>query len=378
MRFNHTQSLLFSAGLLLVFLGIGFALSERKFLWNDEIFTQQTGIDAQSLGGLLKAQFPDGNKNPLFYVVQKAVCKAFGYHLPFYYPHELYSTRDLTAQIILRIPSNVYMSLALAMIVYFFMRFYSWGAACFALAVALATPMVWTYWAEARPYPLWFLLTTAQFLLFIHAARSPGIRKTRSFLAVHVLLALTSPASLIQISVVTLMLGIKARYTLKQLAAVWVLPMAVALVYYFVDKTATIKTYLFASNFFDAVMPERLFTDIVYALMAWVLPQKYKQGSWNLFFFPVYALITASAFVVLFVDIFTVNSEQGFFSRYLIYAAPADILMFSLAGLDLWQWSRPNRWICLNVSIVLAGLTLVRGLMTYRSILASALYLHTP
>jgi hypothetical protein len=52
-------------------------------------------------------------------------------------------------------------------------------------------------------------------------------------------------------------------------------------------------------------------------------------------------------------------------------------LMLSFASFDLWQWTRKNIWICMNVSIFLAGLLIVRGLMTYREILATALYLHT-
>jgi hypothetical protein len=57
---------------------------------------------------------------------------------------------------------------------------------------------------------------------------------------------------------------------------------------------------------------------------------------------------------------------------------PADILMFSLASFDLRQWSRQNFWVCMNVSIFLGGLVIMRGLMTYRDILAAATYLHSP
>ena len=135
---------------------------------------------------------------------------------------------------------------------------------------------------------------------------------------------------------------------------------------------------MFSSNLFDVVMPERLFIYVLYALMAWVLPEKYKKLSWNIFFLPAFALFFASGFFVLYKDLFTQNSEQGFFSRYLIYLTPADILMFSLASFDLRRWTRPNPWICLNASIFLGGLVIIRGLMTYRDILAAATYLHSP
>ena len=135
---------------------------------------------------------------------------------------------------------------------------------------------------------------------------------------------------------------------------------------------------MFFPNLFDVVMPERLFIYVIYALIAWVLPEKYKKLSWNIFFLPVSLLFLASGVFVLFVDLFTQNSDQGFFSRYLIYLTPPDILMFSLASLDLRQWSRPNPWICMNVSIFLGGMVIMRGLITYRMILALATYLHAP
>ena len=135
---------------------------------------------------------------------------------------------------------------------------------------------------------------------------------------------------------------------------------------------------MFFSNLFDAVMPERLFVYVIYALIAWALPEKYKQFSRNTFFLPVFLLFLSSGVFVLCVDLFTLNSQQGFFSRYLIYLVPADILMFSLASIDLRQWSRFNHWVWMNVSIFLGGLVVMRGLMTYRDILASAIYLHAP
>jgi len=238
--------------------------------------------------------------------------------------------------------------------------------------------MVWMYWVEARPYSLWFLLTTVQLLLLSTAYISPKTKVLKPLLFTHVLLALTTPACIFQITIAALMLWAKRRGNAGRMLLAWALPMGIALFYYFSDTITSIKTYMFSSNLFDVVLPERLFVYIVYALIAWVLPEKYKKISWNIFFLPVFLLFFASGFVVLYVDLFTQNSHQGFFSRYLIYLTPVDILMFSLASFDLRQWSRPNPWVCMNLSIFLGGLVIVRGLMTYREILASALYLHSP
>jgi len=133
---------------------------------------------------------------------------------------------------------------------------------------------------------------------------------------------------MIQISIATFIVWVKKKADLKQLGAIWVVPMALVSFYYSVDVMDKIKTYMFSSNFFDVVMPERLFVYVLYALSVWVLPEKYKKISRNTFFLPVFLLFLASGFCVLFVDIFTKNSSQGFFSRYLIYLTPADILMF--------------------------------------------------
>lgn len=378
MRFDHLKSLYVSGGLFLVLFAAGVFLSEHKLLWRDELFTQHSVTDSHSYFDILTSRTPEGNKNPLFYIVQKAVCDVFSYRMPAAYAKELGSTRDIPSQVIMRLPSDLYMSLALALIFYFFTRFFSVFAGLFALSVALVSPMVWMYWVEARPYPLWFLLTTVQLLLLCCTFISPKTKTVNKLFLTHILLALTSSASIFQITIAFLILWRKGRYNKKQLALIWVLPTAMAWSYYFIGMIFKIKTYMFYSNLFDTVMPERLFVYLVYALISRGLPEKYKKISWNTYFLPVFFLFFASAFSLLYIDLFTKNSNFGFFSRYLIYLTPADILMFSLASFDLRQWSRPNPWICMNVSIILGGMVIIRGLMTYRVILASALYLHSP
>ncbi len=378
MRFDHLKSLYISAGVFILLMTCGFSLSQHKVLWLDELYTQHTAIDADSYAGILSLKFPDGNKNPLFYIIQKTACDAFSYHMPAVYADSLNRTRDIPSQVILRIPSNIYMSLALTVIFYFFTRFYSFFAALFALSVALVTPMVWMYWVEARPYSLWFLLTTVQLLLLSCLYMAPKLKTAGSLITTHLLLALTSPTAMFQITMVTLFVWIKDRAGLKHLALLWLVPMSIVLFYYHFDDTSRIRTYMFSSNFFDVIMPERLFIYVIYALTAWVLPEKHKKTPSNMFFLPVFLIFLTSGFSILFIDIFTLHSKQGFFSRYLIYLAPVDILMFALASIDLRRWSRSNLWVCLNVSIMLGGLVFIRGLMTYRDILASALYLHSP
>ncbi len=380
MRFDHLKSLYLSAVVMVLCLAAGLLLSQRKLLWLDELYTQQTAIEANSYKGILSFRFPDGNKHPLFYLVQKMTGDVLSYHLPVHFDKNFYTTRDVPSQVVLRIPSNFYMSLSLGLIFYFFTRFYSIFAAFYALAVALASPMVWMYWAEARPYSLWFLLTTIQLLLLCCMSVAPRINTGLKLFLTHILLAFTTPASVFQITIAAFIAWRKTRVNIKQLALIWALPMAIDSFYCFFDAATKIRTYMFFTNLFDAIMPERLFVYIIYAAVGWGLPAKYKKISWNIFFLPIFLCYLASGLFLLISGLFVPISVSisGFFSRYLIYLMPADILMYCLVSIDLRRWSRPYPWICMNVSIFLGGLVLIRALMTYRIIVALALYLHSP
>ncbi|MDE2028846.1 MAG: hypothetical protein KGJ11_09945, partial [Candidatus Omnitrophica bacterium] len=154
------------------------------------------------------------------------------------------------------------------------------------------------------------------------------------------------------------------------------LPTVVFLFYYLLVPEFKIKTFFFLTILFDAVMPEHLFIYVVYALIAWVLFLREKRTFSNAFFLLIFLLFLSSGCLIMAIHLFTPHFQFGFFDRYLIFLVPADILMFSLAAVDLWRWSRGNVWLNMNIIILLGGLTVIRGLMTYRAILGSALYLH--
>jgi hypothetical protein len=377
MSFDHLRSLCFSAAVFVALFFVGFSLSQHKLLWIDECFSQHVSVDNPSYADILTLHFPDGNKCPLYYVLQKINSNVFSFRYPIGRAQNSFDVTDVRSQIIVRIPSNIYMSLALACIFYYFTRFYSLFTAFYALAVALVSPMVWLYWVEARPYSLWFLLTTAQLLFYCFSVRFPKIKVNKFIYLTHFLLVLTTPGSILQISIVTLMLFFKCRYKKRQLIWAWLLPFCIFLIYYFLVPVYKFKTFNFFTCLFDAVMPERLIVYVLYALTAWILSKKRKAPS-NTFFLPVFLLFFMSGCFILVIDLFNDNFQFGFFSRYLIYLAPVDIIMFSLASFDLWHWTRKNFWVCMNITIFLGGLVIIRGLMTYREILATALYLHSP
>ena len=293
MRFSHKTSLCLSGLVFAVLLFTGFLLSQRKVLWGDEFFTQKISIDTQSYTNILTSNFPDGNKCPLFYIIQKINSDLFAYKLPVADLQGIRLIFDPWSQIIMRIPSNVYMSLALAGIFYYFIRFYSLFAGFYALAVALVSPMVWIYWVEARPYSLWFLLTTIQLLLFLITCRSESAGRpyiNKFIYGIHFLLVLTTPGSILQICIISLLLFLKGGYKKRQLVWSCFLPMGVFLFYYFFVPAYKIRTFFYFTILFEAVMPERLFVYVIYALTAWGVFKKHKESSSNAFFLPVFLL----------------------------------------------------------------------------------------
>ena len=125
MRFDHFKSLYLSAGIFAALFTGGFCLSQHKLLWLDECFTQHESINKSSYVDLLTMHFPDGNKCPLFYILQKVDSDIFSFKYPVMPSEGSWDVSDVRSQIIIRIPSNIYMSLALALIFYYFTRFYS-------------------------------------------------------------------------------------------------------------------------------------------------------------------------------------------------------------------------------------------------------------
>ena len=378
MRFSHKTSLLLSGALFFALFYFGFLLSQHKLLWIDECYTQHVSVDKPSYADILTLHFGDGNKCPLFYILQKINCNIFSFQYPVGTAENNHDVTDVRSQIIIRIPANFYMSLALAAFFYYFTRFFSLFTAIYALAVTLVSPLIMSYWVEARPYSLWFLLTTAQLLFFCSTVITPRIKVNKFIYLTHALLVLTTPGSILQVFIISLMLLLKKGYKKWQVIFSWFLPMSLFLIYYFLVPEYRIKTFDLFACLYDAVLPERLMIYVFYALTAWMLSPKRKETFANAFFLPIFLLFFISGCFVLFMHLFTNNFQFGFFSRYLIYLVPADTLMLTFASYDLWHWSRKNIWVCVNLSIFLGGLLITRGLMTYRDLLASALYSHTP
>ena len=108
---------------LIVFLlgfGQGLSIAIKKPLWTDEIFTQTDSIESKTWLQVLKGDMGQGNNSPLFYSIQKVVCLFTGYR-----SQDLWHKDEPQARLILRLVPVFFMSLGIALCVWYFFYFYS-------------------------------------------------------------------------------------------------------------------------------------------------------------------------------------------------------------------------------------------------------------
>src|SRR3989338_7815178 len=125
--------------------GLGLWMSGQKLLWNDELYTQVQSIEMTTYPAMLKGKIGEGNVTPVFYLIQKTICRLAGYKFPLEWKHEWFLEHK-PSQILLRLNPNFFTSLMLAAIFYFFARTYSLWAGVYGVLVALSYPMIWAYW----------------------------------------------------------------------------------------------------------------------------------------------------------------------------------------------------------------------------------------
>ncbi len=212
----------------------GMALAKHKPLWaDDEAYSQVASIEGLSYWQIIAGKIREGNGFPLFYLTQKVFCDLTGYH----HPHEWAFRQNYDhpySNVHLRVLPLVEMSSAIALIFYFFSRFYGPWTGLYSLAVAMSSFMVWAYGFEARPYALWFLLTTIQalcFLWFLKEGRSPGA-VWKVLAIIHGLLALTVAFGIIQVTAVCMLLWFLKWKDGRTYIWLWLLPAGITVFYY--------------------------------------------------------------------------------------------------------------------------------------------------
>jgi len=251
--------------LFILCLGVGFRLAWKQPMVNNEIFSQAQTIQKRSYGDIIIGGYPnvgersslfyffqgilhrfniryesmnEGNKSPLFIVLQKAFCDLINYHFPYDYFYER-EIHDRKAQILLRIHPIIFMSLAITLIFFYFARSYSLWSGFFSVSIFLTFAWVWKYVVVARPYAMWTFLVVAQSFIFIDLIKERKYisRHWKCLTAIHIMMVLLFIATLPQVVIVSFLLWIFIEKDWKKYIGLTIIPLILTYYYYFMEKT---------------------------------------------------------------------------------------------------------------------------------------------
>ncbi len=353
MTLFHKNAAFFLA--LLVFLLSfmqGLTMAIKKPLWNDEIYTQVTSVEGKSWLQIWEGYSQQGNNSPLFCSVQKAVSLLSGYH-----SQDLWHRDDLRSRIIIRLAPVFFMSLGIALCVGYFSFLYSILIGIFVLFLILTTYMIWAYWAEARPYSMVFCGTVFQLLALWNAFRlKDSNRAWWPVMFAHLLLALTSALTVIQIAASGPMLWLKGYRKPWYLLAMLGIPLAIAFGYYAVSDHLM---FWFAQRgmpmaLIKASIPSgRLHAIFLFSIILWIWDMKSAvKTSKELWFFQGWVGLTLFGYV-LFIAYLWFNQKPpvGFeiSNRYFISLLPLGVISMALLSLEICRkprfvWGRVLAW----------------------------------
>ncbi len=362
----------------MVLLAVGFNLARHKPLWTDEIYSQTVSVEKFSYPEILLGKVNEGNTCPLFYLIQKMICDV----TQFKTAPSGSEPWDHRAQILLRVSPVFFMSLSITGIFYYFFRFYSFWAGVYSLFIALSTPMVWLYWAESRPYALWFFLTTVQSLLFLVIVRGkdPNPRAWNWLVIVHWLLSLTVITSFGQVIVVSSLLWAFKEKRLKKQICLSVLPVFICCYYYFFSSLSSLWV---PDNFMKLIYPSLSVQQIgliaIYIFFSFVYYSRVRDVQ-N---FPIiiregrnYLALTILMFIVAFAYLvfYKLRETTGHAGhelpvRQFIFLAPVGIIATVLFSLELIRVVKNHPWLQVNVILAFSGLMVVHFLRNGFSII---------
>jgi len=366
--------------LFVILFAVGVWLSTHKAVWNDEIYTQTNTIEKFSVWQILTVKFEEGNSSPLFYLIQKANNAVFNYHFPQKWQGE-WEIKDLRSQIIMRLPCNLFMSLALTAMFWFFAKEFSFLTGVYALITGLSSFMVAAYWLEARPYALWFLLTTLLCLLFLKICYRKKIedQDLRMLTFLYCVLSFTVIFGALQIFCLSLLLVFIDRSRIKTLIAVSAVPLLICVGYYILSPKFKFWFMQGPQQLISASIPkDRLLILAIYAVvcgLAWV---QTKSGCFSLFsnqealkgkmFLALTALTLGAAASVLMVFQAKADPGQAGFmisNRYFIFLAPVGAIAFTMAVMEILRALKGRPWLQGAFVSAAGGLTIFRIYRTF-------------
>lgn len=346
---------------------LGIWLTGNKALWNDELYSQVYGIEKLSYGQIIAGKIPEGNNSPLFYVLQKAVCDVTHFQLPFVWKNE-WAVADAQGQLILRLFPNFFMSLALAAIFYVFAVEYSLIVGIYAFVTALTTELVWAYWAEARPYGLWYCLSAFQalyFFRFVRAAKNDDLKTKahswRILSIVHVLLSLTAVFGTVQAFIVSMILFVLYQRKLMPYVLMLFVPLLFGF-YYFLNA----PHYVFGLPpdpmllIFENISQGRILLicfSVLFALIYSVWRKDIKDAEVIVRYGSFLVLLIVAAFGIMLC--LTSTAQEGWdpftvSSRYFIFLAPVGAVAAAVFPVEVLKMLRIDRRVSMVILIVLS------------------------
>ena len=364
--------------LFIGFFVFGLWLACHKTLSNDEFYTQVSSVHGQSYWQVLKGHTSEGNTSPFFYLLQKAMCDVFGYHLPESWAQGEWSTRDMPSQLFLRINPDFFMSLTVVSIFYFFARFYSLWTGFYSLFLSLGSYMVWAYWVEARPYALWVFLTSMQALFFLYLIRQEKISRPHwnALTAIHLFLSLTVVFAVSQIVIVSFLLWIRFKRRLRHFFLLTLVPVALCIFYYAHSPKYQWWFSLTPEQLIrECFSRDRFYVLFIYILCLGLFYVQKKTNAFRLFYDDeilrgrVYAafvfLMVLAAAAALLVFKWKESAVQNGFpvsSRYFIYLTPVGIIGTTFFSAELMRSFRHKRWVQLVLGMGIGYLVFCRFL----------------
>jgi len=367
------------SSLLLFFLCVYFGLKVAaiKPLWNDEYYTQVATIADRSYLEILvgKPGGAESNICPLFYMIQKAICDVTQYQTPPAW-FEGHWTDDGTSRLPLRLNPVIFMSLACVFLFYYFARAHGFIWGFFSILVFFSSNITWAYAAEARPYALWFFLSTIQSILFITLCQEKTQEPSKikrvwiSLSIVHLLLSLTVIISLAQIISASILLWLFKERRLKSFISMTLIPASLCLYYY---GNAPVHQYMFAYSPWtlirSCVPQEHMMVILIYGILGGIYMMQKKVKKIKIFddqetlsggaYLGLTLLLFGAAWAIMAMFFFrNMSGEQGqqVAMRYFIFLTPVSTIASLYFLTNLIQVFQKNWWLKINCLIGLGGL----------------------
>jgi hypothetical protein len=346
------QKIILSFFIFSLCLWLGISLAQRNPIENDESYSQHESIQKLSYLDILQGRVNEGNNSPLFYTLQKGFAHLVSFKLQTLWTMEQYVCED-AAQLWMRLLPILFMSLGITLSFYYFLMRYHYVAAFMALALFLTTTPTWIYWAQDRPYSLWFLLTCAQTILlseyFLFKNDSNNFWK---FLTItHWLLCLSSGFGFIQ----TLFAAIFIR---KRVLLTFIVPILLGLFY---ALQAPRYPFRVPEHWIGLILSNVSLERLIFIFGASFMVKKLISISlW------IGTMLGLSFLLIGGVYLQHTPGNAGFelSSRYLLFLMPTSIIIFNIFWLSMHKQTQ-NIWLKLALYQVLIYVLMMGGWRTW-------------